>query len=56
MFKVNNKNTSVSSVSIVDFEQVNVGWQAAITVKLYLEYEKILTCITRLNFILDGEG
>ena len=56
MFKVNNKNTSVSSVSVVDFEQVNVGWQATITMKLSLEYEKILNCITRLNFILDGEG
>ena len=26
MFKVNNKDTTCSSVSIVNFEQVNAGW------------------------------
>ena len=27
MFKVNNKNTRTMSVSIADFEQVNVNWE-----------------------------
>ena len=29
MFKTNNKNTRTTSVSIVNFEQVNVSWKIA---------------------------
>ena len=40
MFKVNNKNTRTyftpfSSVSIVDFEQLNISWVMDIKLKLY---------------------
>ena len=34
MFKVNNKDTSVSSVSIINFEHVIAGWVRALSIEL----------------------
>ena len=49
MFKVNNRNTSCSSVSIVNFEQVNAGWDDA---DLCSDY-KFKLCIVDLTYYFN---